>query len=596
MADPLRSSHLRAVEVLVREAVQNSLDERRNDLHDPIRVRFERRVLTGPAKRRFVDGLGLSQIADRQRYFRSSHAWFAAGTPELESLRDPNTEMPILAISDFNTRGLGGRWNRRRSRDDRFFNLVLSIGGSLKWEADEDDEHPRSLGSYGFGKMAFAMCSRIRTVLYYSTFGPDANTDGDTCRAMASAFLPPHTINDVDFAGQSFFGNPSDEGSVPVKPMTGPHAHAWIRELGLPERSDDDTGTTVVIPATPTTIHDVVKACATWWWPRMVDPEPHRRVRFEFINENGQPLDCRPRSVPGLSAFIDCYRQAASSKVGDGYDIARIQVRPQGTARSAGRLLLKAVDPPEPTAVVDDESTNRVALIRDGLVIAYENGLAHEDKTPIAGIFLPSTDSDSERAFVLSEPPSHDAWEENAQRLRDKYVWGADFIRLTKSQMKTKVRDFQARHAPPSQTEHTAAGAFLRKALGGLFERRTSPPRPPQPSRRAFTIETRASGRSPGPPAEDFVTYVVGLADHAPVAEQDALVTISLRALADADGTRSDLLPCEIAADGQSHRGLESASLTTRLRRGRRTIFRARGRVHRAWKTKWELEVTRSQQ
>ena len=594
MADPLRSSHLRAVEVLVREAVQNSLDERRKDLQDPVRVRFERRVLKGPDKLRFVGGLGLSQIAERQKYFRSSHAWFAAGRRELEALDDPDTEMPILAISDFNARGLGGRWNRRRSRDDRFFNLVLSIGGSLKWDTDEDDGQPRSLGSYGFGKMAFAMCSRIRTVLYYSTFLPDADTDGDTCRAMASAFLPPHTIDDVDFAGQSFLGNSSDEEGVPAKPVTGQHAHDWISELGVPVRKDEETGTTVVIPATSTTMQDVVDACATWWWPRMGDPELHRRVQFEFIDEGCQLPDCRPRSLPGLSAFIDCYRQAASSDVGDGYEIANIQVRPQGTVRDAGRLVLKAIDRPEPTEPEDDESTNRVALIRDGLVIAYSEGLAHEDKTPIAGVFMPSTDPACERAFVLSEPPSHDAWEENAERLRDRYPWGADFIRLTKGQMKTKTRDFQARNAPPSETEHTTAGAFLRRALGDLFIQRASPPVPPRPRYRAFTIETRESGRRLGPPAEDFVTYAVGLSDHAPVSEQNALVTVSLRALADADGTRGDVVPCEITADGQSQRGEERASLTTTLRKGQSSIFTARGRVHRAWKTKWEIEVTRS--
>lgn len=67
MADPLRGSNLGPGDLLVREAVQNSLDERRVDSDGPVRIRFERRVLTGSDKRRLVDALELSVLADRRR-------------------------------------------------------------------------------------------------------------------------------------------------------------------------------------------------------------------------------------------------------------------------------------------------------------------------------------------------------------------------------------------------------------------------------------------------------------------------------------------------------------------------------------------------
>ena len=47
MADPLRGSNLGPTDLLVREAVQNSLDERHPAGDGPVRIRFERRVLTG---------------------------------------------------------------------------------------------------------------------------------------------------------------------------------------------------------------------------------------------------------------------------------------------------------------------------------------------------------------------------------------------------------------------------------------------------------------------------------------------------------------------------------------------------------------------
>ena len=245
MADPLRSTtRLRETDVLVREAVQNSLDERHADAAGPVRVRFERTVLTGNDKKRFVDGLRLRELSNRRDGFSAAHNWFAAGNKVLDDMDDPAVKLPVLTISDFGANGLGGRWNRRGSKDDRFFNLVLSIGGSLKWEdEDESTGASRFLGSYGYGKMAFAMCSDIRTIVYYSTFHSDDGATRNTCRAMASSFLPQHTIKDVNYAGQAYFGMQSKETGIPRAPFVDGKAHTWIRSLGLPERSDADTGT-----------------------------------------------------------------------------------------------------------------------------------------------------------------------------------------------------------------------------------------------------------------------------------------------------------------------------------------------------------------
>ena len=100
MADPLRSTGLGETEVLVREAIQNSLDERRLDIDRPIRVRFERNVLVGEEKERFVDGLHLHELANRQERFRGSHNWFAGGGAVLDTIEDPAVALPVVTISD----------------------------------------------------------------------------------------------------------------------------------------------------------------------------------------------------------------------------------------------------------------------------------------------------------------------------------------------------------------------------------------------------------------------------------------------------------------------------------------------------------------
>ncbi len=307
LADPLRGSNLGPTDLLVREAVQNSLDERRVDSDGPVRIRFERRVLTGSDKQRLVDALDLPVLADRQRHFRAAHNWFGNADAVLGGIADPGVSLPVLAVSDFNTSGLGGHWNRRRSRRDRFFNLVLSIGGSLKWEDEEEEDADavRTLGSYGYGKMVFALNSEIRVVVYHSTFPSDPHTEGTRCRAMATAFLPQHTIENADYAGQAYYGVDSPEPANPRKPLVNRDAHAWARRLGLPRRSASEPGTTVMVPAAGATMQEIIESCDRWWWPRMQHRDRNRQVEFEFVEDGEVLAGGRPRSRPELSPFID---------------------------------------------------------------------------------------------------------------------------------------------------------------------------------------------------------------------------------------------------------------------------------------------------
>ena len=611
MADPLRSTGLQETEVLVREAVQNSVDERRPDVDRPVRIRFERIVLVGDDKQRFVDGLKLQELSNRAMNFRASHNWFGRGISVLDDVDDTERPLPILTISDFNANGLGGRWNRRGSKDDRFFNLVLSIGGSLKWEEeDESAGTVQSLGSYRYGKMAFAMCSDIRTIVYYSTFRPDEGSGGVTCRAMASGFLPAHSISGVDYVGQAYFGRETREERFPRKPFDNDDAHSWVRALGLPPRSDDDTGTTIVIPSAAASMKEIVRCCETWWWPRMREQKLVRRIEFEFVDEGMKVNGCNPRSRPELSPFIDCYKLVTSRVAGSSFEIHDVRVRPEGVSRSAGRLVLKAFRPTSRSNAEsghDDRFHNCVALVRDGLVIKYENHFAHEDKASVAGVFVPSETQETLQAFVFSEPPSHDEWEENAGRLKGKYAWGREFLRLTKNRVRNLTRDFQVRQAPLPDSERADVDGFLRRALGDLFR----PPRSikekpndhkPSLSRpRAFTIATRESGRrrqvdGSGTHHEDFATFQIGLAEHVQVEDTDVDVTISLKALADVDGKAADPIRCEVEGPGESL-GEENgrSTLRTRLRHNEEVDVSARGRVHPGWKTQWEITLCKSE-
>ena len=596
MADSLYGSNLAPTDLLVREAVQNSLEERRFDSDDPVRIRFERRVLTGPHKRRFVDALDLRVLAARRRYFRTAHNWFEKGNSVLAQIEDPDVSLPILAISDFNTNGLGGYWNRRLSRKDRFFNLVLSIGGSLKWEDEEQDDTARSLGSYGYGKMVFALNSDLRTVVYYSTFDADTHTERSRCRAMGTAFLPQHTAGNKDFVGQAYYGIESGDHANPRKPLVGRDAHAWARSLGLPKRSEAEPGTTVMVPAAGATMREIVESCDRWWWPRMQDRAPNRRVEFEFVDEDAPLPAARPRSRPALSPFIDCYKLLKAHAAGDSYDLRDVVVKPPVGQRTAGRLVLKAVNPPQGLEQ-NDGLTNSVALVRDGLVIRYANEFAHEDRPPVVGVFAPDSDADSMQAFVFSEPPAHDDWVANGGRLRGKYAWGRDFIRLTKRRIRILTRDFQTRQEKAPSVERSDAAGFLRRALRDLFASPgTGRPTPKPTARvRAFTVEIphserRASGQS----LEDFLEFRIALSEHVSSDEVQINLVLALAVLADDVERPIDALPPKVTVREQVRRGsTDRTVLPLTLTRATPIHGHARADVHPAWKTRWEISVER---
>ena len=600
MADPLRGANLKPTDILVREAVQNSLDERRSDINEPVCIRFTRLILTGGRKAQFVEQLQLRSIAERRQHFSQSSRSFGAGV--LDALDDPRADLPVLIVSDSNTNGLGGRWNRRGSRDDRFFNLVLSIGGSRKQAEDDADNSINPLGSYGYGKMAFAMSSEIRTVLYYSVFQATESTHNVRCRAMASCFLPEHTVDETDFAGQAYLGDcpAKQQDRIPRSPVTDDDAHAWIHDLGLPTRECADTGTTVVIPGANASLAEVANRCETWWWPRMRDPDRLRQVRFQFAGDDASKATCHPRSRTELGPFLDCHRIVTSGQSDDQYSCNTVNVRPLGKDRTAGRIAIRGLSLDSANTDARDRNgdtvppMNSIALLRDGLVIRYESLMAHEEKPPVAGVFIPDSNPETVRAFALSEPPSHDDWVENSDRLLERFPWGRDFLRLTKNRLRTLTRDFQTKLASHPDVKRTPAAAFLRRLLAPLvLSPGGSTTRIPPPSvMRAFAISTvRKYRRREG--TEDHGVFRIALSDNAGVPAARAVVSVSLTVLADANAAPTDPVPCTVRTPNGRQTSADAVQFTLDLRNGEPVEVEATARVHPFWTTEWNIAVER---
>ena len=579
MANPLQHTDLTETELLMREAIQNSVDEHRPGAEDPVRFTVRRSRYRGDEKRALVKAFKLHEISDRVSGFSSEMDWLKRKETCLAHLDDPDIELPVLMLSDHNTNGLSGTWNKR-GRDNRFHNLALSIYGSYK------AENVDLLGSYGLGKMVYAVASRIRTMAYYSTFAPTDASDGVVARFMSTAFLPSHSHGGEDYSGHAFFGEPSGSTDFPAAPMSDGVAHAFAERVGLDVRSDADTGLTVMLLDCGISPEECLDACEKYWWPRNLDGDPGSYIELEFFDGDERLRAFDPRGRREIKPFIDCYSNAIQGVRPEGYDCAPIKL---GGKVLAGTLCLREMVDGETSP---DGLTNSVALIRSGLVIQYRKDYAREGDPDALGVFVAGS-SEIKKAYMLSEPEAHDEWNQNNMRL--KRAMGEEAVRWVKrshERIKERFRDFQTRlkDTPPKRTSDGLK--FLDDLLGPLFKKpRTGPPPPPPSRERAFRITKKGWRDTDNDPVQDRLDFTVSLRDDLGVASATCDVKAVLRVLETADAGVGSAVPCKIIDTNGNVVVSGGDTFEIEISSGETMKFHATAHVHPAWRTKWVVSV-----
>ena len=87
---------------------------------------------------------------------------------------------------------------------------------------------------------------------------------------------------------------------------------------------------------------------------------------------------------------------------------------------------------------------NRVAVIRDKLVIEYRDRAFREEDADAVAVFYVTDEPQQKKIVTFSEPPAHDVLQENHSRLIEVFGQdGSDFVRLMLNQIREKCRDFQ---------------------------------------------------------------------------------------------------------------------------------------------------------
>ncbi|MFI7296990.1 helix-turn-helix transcriptional regulator [Streptomyces sp. NPDC050121] len=183
------------VEVLAREATQNSLDERL-DRTKPVRVRYTLHELTGESLARFREAIGWDDLFPH--YEAAAAQEQKVGRVIAEGLRDmyERDRLVLLRVDDYNASGLTGD----DYEDGRFAAVMRRQLDSRKSDASAG-------GSYGLGKATLWATSRLGMVLVNSTLSEQH--EGRTERRLIGRLeLPWRIVDDEPWAGPAWLGEP----------------------------------------------------------------------------------------------------------------------------------------------------------------------------------------------------------------------------------------------------------------------------------------------------------------------------------------------------------------------------------------------------
>lgn len=397
----LGAPSLDPLQTVLREAVQNIADASLPGIGPEIQIRLRR--LTHDQHRTLASRVFFDLPVGSRSY------------DLIDSMRS-RKNLVVMEICDFGTSGLGGPTRADRipagEGNTDFVDFLRNIG------TPRDTE--QGGGTYGFGKVALYRASKCRTIIV-DTIPHESGAGGRrliACHVGPSFEVPGNGMLNR-FTGRHWWGVPSPEDEI-VDPATAHHAKELASGLGFPERTANQSGTSIMILELDTAGEAlevvgtrVIEGLLWNFWPRMMREVPsHRRFKCRVEVDGVQLPIPPPEEFPPLDLFSKAMRAVRTST---GSDVR--QISSQRPAKVLGTVAIeRGLRGRRCPLVADDSlfpnSSHHIALMRPiELVVKYLKGTPlQEERLEWAGVFIASSEDDVERAFADSEPPAHDDW------------------------------------------------------------------------------------------------------------------------------------------------------------------------------------------
>ncbi|GAA2229064.1 hypothetical protein GCM10010232_14080 [Streptomyces amakusaensis] len=427
------------LEVLAREATQNSLDERfKTD--QPVHSRFVLHELTGSRLKDFLKALRWGELEPHLRVAadprQKAGRVLADGLNQLER----TGRLVLLRVDDYNASGLTGP----EYADGRFARVVRRTLDSGKVGTQG--------GSYGLGKAALWAASRFGLVLVNSSLSE--SQDGRHERRVTGRLeLPWHALADEEYAGPAWFGVKDPDRKDSARSWWADSATAESLHL---ERGDSAPGTSFLVVGAYDGSGDteeleemyeqLTSGVAHNFWASMVGSEesgPLLRASVTALR-NGRivrperpidPHEHEPARSRAVKAFLDG-RTGTELTARD--DVLRATVSLElparkGAAPGAPTRTHEAVLLVTPTTD-DDPTPDRITFMRATRMVVRSKRvgdlpLGHRrfQAVLLAGTATGSEGPDAEEAeqfLRTAEPPDHNDWT-GTEDLTATYVRGA---------------------------------------------------------------------------------------------------------------------------------------------------------------------------
>ena len=280
--------NLDLISLLVREAVQNSWDARR-DQRGGVTFRIDLSALTDLQ----LDTLAQSVFADVPPSLPL--------TGVLEGVERPR----VLVLSDHGTIGLGGPTRADiptppgQPRD--FIDFLRNVG--------HPPDRPMTGGTYGYGKAASYLASRGQTICVYTRWeGPDGFESRFIAAALGGTYQAAGPEREL-LTGRHWWGVERDGIAEPV---VGEEADEIGAALGLRVRSGNDTGTSIIVIApdfgetTPQDAIEQICASVLWnFWPKMLPGSSGVvPIAFRFVLDGAAVAVPEPAEYPPLEGYV----------------------------------------------------------------------------------------------------------------------------------------------------------------------------------------------------------------------------------------------------------------------------------------------------
>ncbi|MGW2591014.1 helix-turn-helix domain-containing protein [Streptomyces sp. NPDC001515] len=434
------------VEVLAREATQNSLDERL-DRNQPVRVRYTLHELTGETLARFREEIRWDELLPHYRAAAAQDQ--KVGRVIAAGMRDmyERDRLVLLRVDDYNASGLTG--------DDYETGRFAAV---VRRQLDSHKTGTGAGGSYGLGKATLWATSRLGLVLINSTLSEPH--EGRTQRRLIGRLeLPWREVDGARWAGPAWFGRPDPDATDANV------ARSWwadedkVERLHLTRESDEPGTSFLIVGAhdvaslvdpdaeknggedddSVTRMHKrLVQALGRNFWAAMTVGETRHPLLEASVRtlRNGNEIiaeervDARteqPARTRALQAFLDgttVERLTESGQVAMRtvtLDVPALAGGKGKTEHRAVLLVTEGDDVTKPNHLVmmrGNRMTVRTARVRD-LPLGTNPFQAVLLTGHAAGEEAPGAD-EAEDFLRTSEPPEHNKWGQT-EELRTRY-------------------------------------------------------------------------------------------------------------------------------------------------------------------------------